>query len=84
MKDITAKQANLFTKKPMTLGKKYKKSLMKKIWAAATEGYFQTYIDIDGPSEGEAVKNYLEKLGYICNDRSKYIIIKWDEVTKYE
>lgn len=80
MKDITAKQANLFTKKPMILSKKYKKSLMKRIWATATEGYFQTRIEINAPSEREAVKNYLEELGYICSDRLKWIFINWDEV----
>lgn len=80
MKDITAKEANLFTKKPMNLGKKYKKNLMKQIWAAATEGYFQTCINIDGPSEAEAVGFYLEKLGYKISRRSsKTMIIKWED-----
>lgn len=81
MKDITAKEANLFTKKPMELGKKYKKNLMKHIWAAATEGYFQTHINIAGPSEEEAVRCYLEKLGYKIPIRnSKTMIIKWEDV----
>jgi len=80
MKDITAKEANLFTKKPMTLGKKYKKNLMKHIWAAATEGYFQTRINVDGPSEAEAVGSYLEKLGYkTLTLGSKMIIVKWED-----